>query len=527
MPPEHGALLAASGVAVRFPRATRDAVHEVALSLDVGERLALIGPSGSGKTTLAMALLGAIPHLVPAERRGAVEWAGLPSGALAAGTGVAAAVLQDTDAQLVALTVEDELAFALENRGLSAQEIEVRIECALARPPGLGLGRRDRTLALSGGWRQRLALAAALAESPRALVIDEPVAHLDGAAAGDAVAALVAACQDGAAALLVEHRIDHVRGLATRVLVLDPHGLPQAAGPTEAVLRDLAASVSAPGLRLPVDVRVEAALSRAGADGAVADVLAVALAELGFDRVRTPAAGIPLLEISRAAVRRGGRDVLADVSMVVRAGEVVGVAGPNGAGKSTLGLLAAGGLAPSRGQVRRRGAAPIHVPQNPALAFASGRLDAEAARRGLAWRDAAAAIARAGLDPDPDRHPLAFSHGERRRLALALALARPCERVAILDEPAAGLDGIGLAALEEDIDALRAAGVAVLVVAHDLDWLARIADRILVLDAGRIRADAPPARILHDALHGQLALAPPPGAALAARLGWRFGRATP
>lgn len=522
MLPDGGKLLSASGVAVRFPRAARDAVCEIALSLAAGERLALLGPSGSGKTTLALALLGAIPNLVVAERRGTVAWAGLPPGAVAAGTGVAAAVLQDSDAQLVALTVEDELAFALENRGLSATDIDARIERVLARPPGLGLGRRDRTLALSGGWRQRLALAAALAEMPRALVIDEPVAHLDGAAACAAVAALAAACDDGAAALLVEHRIDHVRGLASRALVLDAEGRPQAVGATEAVLRDLCARGVAPGLRLPADIRVEAALARASAAGVVPDVLAVALAELGFDRVRAPATGMPLLEISRADVRRGGRDVLADVTMVARAGEVVGVTGPNGAGKSTLGLLAAGGLAPSRGQVHRRGAAPIHVPQNPALSFATGRLGAEAARRGLAWRDAAAAIARAGLVPDPDRHPLAFSHGERRRLALALALAEPRQRVAILDEPAAGLDGIGLAALEEDIAALRDAGVAVLVVAHDLDWLARMADRILVLHSGRIRADALPARVLRDALDGRLPLSPPPGAALAERLGWRF-----
>jgi energy-coupling factor transporter ATP-binding protein EcfA2 len=524
VPAEGGPLLAASRVAVRFARAARDAVGEVSLALRAGERLALLGPSGSGKTTLALALLGAIPNLVPATRRGMVAWAGLPDGALAAGTGVAAAVLQDSDAQLVALTVEDELAFALENRGLDPDAIEARIARALARAPGQGLARRDRTLALSGGWRQRLALAAALAEAPRALVIDEPVAHLDGEAARDAVAAVAAACTDGAAALLVEHRIDHVRALAPRALVLDAAGRPQAEGATESVLRDLAARDAAPALRLPPDIRVAAALARArraAAPGAV-DPLAVALDTLGFARAPRAAAGAPLLEIDGACVRRGGRELLTDISLVAHAGEVVGVVGPNGAGKTTLGLLAAGGLAASRGLVRRRGAAPVHVPQNPALAFATGRLDAEAARHGLGWSDAAAVIARAGLDPDPGRHPLAFSQGERRRLALAFALARPRQRLAVLDEPAAGLDGTGLAALGEDIAALRRAGIAVLVVAHDLDWLAAVADRIVVLDAGRMRADAPPALVLRDALAGRLPLAPPPGAALAASLGWRF-----
>jgi branched-chain amino acid transport system ATP-binding protein len=344
-------------------------------------------------------------------------------------------------------------------------------------------------------------------------------------AAHEAVDALEAACQDGAAAMLVEHRIDHVRRLASRALVLDADGRPLAAGPTEAVLRDLAARAAAPGLRLPPDIAVAAALSRArAADGAV-DELATALAVLGLDRAPARPAGAPLLEIASATVRRGRREVLADIRLAVQAGEVIGIAGPNGAGKSTLGLLAAGGLAPVRGHVRRGGGTAIHVPQNPALAFATGMLGAEAARRGLDWRDAAAAIARAGLAPDPERHPLAFSQGERRRLALALALASPRQRVAVLDEPAAGLDGIGLAALEDDLAGLRRAGMAVLLVAHDVDWLARVADRIIVMEGGRVRADAPPATILRDALAGKLPLAPPPGAMLAARLGWRFALA--
>ena len=515
-------VLVADGVAVRFPRAIRDAVQDVSLTLRAGERLALVGPSGSGKTTLALALLGAIPSLVQAERRGDVRWAALGDRKLATGTGIAASVLQDTDAQLVALTVEDEIAFALENRGLPPSEIDSRIESAIARPPALGLGRRERTLTLSGGWRQRLALASALAEKPGALVIDEPVAHLDGEAAADAVAALDETCRQGAAALLVEHRLDQVADLADRVLVLNAEGRPAALGETAPTLRALA-SRKDHGLRLPPSIRVAAALEEAGIAEGDSRAVPIARAALGFDRRPSASSGQPMLTIDFAAVRRGRKTVLESIDLELRQGEVVGITGRNGAGKTTLALMAAGALRHSAGVVRRHHAeAPIYVPQNPGLAFATGTLAAEAARRGLSWNDATRAIVRAGLTPEPDRHPLTFSHGERRRLALALALASPAPRLVILDEPASGLDGIGLAALDANIEALRDRGSAVMIVAHDLDWLARVTDRIALIENGRVAVDRASLAFLASVVSGHLPLTAPAGASLMARLGWSF-----
>jgi energy-coupling factor transport system ATP-binding protein len=495
-------------------------VREVSLSLHAGERIAIVGPSGSGKSSLALALLGAIPDLIEGERRGDVVWAGRPARMPVAGSGLAAAVLQDTDAQLVALTVEDELAFALEHRGLAPAEIDRRIEAALTRPPGFGLARRDRTLTLSGGWRQRLALTAALAEEPRALIIDEPVAHLDGEAAIEAIAALDAACRHGAAALIVEHRLDHLAGLAATVLVLGADGAPRRIGPAAEVLQEAARQPDGWGLRLPMASRVDMALARAGQGTRPLDA---ALAALGFDRLRTRRdVGATLLALEGVSVRRGRRTILAAIDLEIGEGEVVGLIGRNGAGKTTLGLAAAEALKPVRGKLRRPAAqASLYVPQNPSLAFSTGSLRAEAARRGLDWQAAAMRIEAAGLAADPERHPLRHSHGERRRLALALALAAAGQRLCVLDEPASGLDGFGLAALTRDIDGLRQSGAGVLVIAHDLDWLASVCDRILVIEQGAIVAAGTSAEILAQAVADRLPVPAPPGAILAARLGWR------
>jgi energy-coupling factor transporter ATP-binding protein EcfA2 len=155
------------------------------------------------------------------------------------------------------------------------------------------------------------------------------------------------------------------------------------------------------------------------------------------------------------------------------------------------------------------------------LAFASGSLEAEAKRRGLAWRDIAAELQRSGLPADPHRHPLTFSYGERRKLSLAFTLALPGQRVILLDEPGAGLDRFGLQSLRRDIETLRHRGCGVVVISHDLDLLAGVCNRIVVIDQGVIVAEGLSPIIASQALSGKLPLRPTEGLQLAARLGWR------
>lgn len=520
-------MLAARGVAVRFPGAAKDSVRDISFDLPAGETLAIFGPSGSGKSTLAMALLGAIPALIPGNRCGEVFLRGeaLAAGALAPQRMRAASILQDVDAQIVALTVEDEIAFALENRGVAAEEIDRRIERVLAAPPAIGLSRRDRTLELSGGWRQRLALAAALAEKPELLVLDEPVAHLDGDGAKGAIDALASVRSAGCASLIVEHRCDHVASLVDRALVLDRDGAPIMLSTIDDVMARAAATPDAFGLRLPAAIVADAALQRirgARPRDETDDEIGIVLDALNLKRLQNIGSGsfAPLLTIEGAEVRRGRRTILQSVDLTIGAGEIVGVTGPNGAGKTTLAFLAAGALRARRGKAHNNGAPPIYLPQNPALAFASANLAAEAARRNLACSAVADALSDMELPADPDRHPLAFSHGERRRLGLAFALAARQPRLIILDEPVSGLDGFGLALLRRQLEKLRARGCGVMMIAHDLDFLLGVCDRIAIIESGQIALDGSPRAVAARILAGAAPLRASEGLLAAAAHGW-------
>jgi energy-coupling factor transport system ATP-binding protein len=529
-------VVAARGIGVRFPGGARDVVRDVSLAMGAGERIGVVGPSGCGKSTFAHVLAGAIPALIPATLRGEVTWSHpVPAGSFAAGSGRAAFVQQDVESQLVALTVAGEIAFALENRRRPPEEIDRAIANALGAGPARGLDPDRETLQLSTGWRQRLALAAALAEGAPLTILDEPTAHLDEAAAGAAIAFLTERAPG--ALLLVEHRADLVAPRADRLLVLDRGGSPLALAHPAAALDAVAARPDL-GLRLPPTARAALVLRRHGvavANGLAADAanlrsgleaapdpdaLRAELTEVLMPRNARSNPGPAVLSLDGVSLARGGRSVLNDVSLAIGAGEVVGLAGGNGAGKTSLCLAAAGALRPSAGRrAVRAGTSTRMVPQNPSLVFASSSLALEARRRALAWDDAQRSLAAFGLEPDPGRHPLHHSRGELRRVALALSLAGDDPCLAILDEPTAGLDAHGLAALEARLEALRRRGDGVLVASHDTDWLARVCNRLHVLEAGRIAASGTPAEVCAAALTRRVPLAPPPALALAANLG--------
>ncbi|MBO0793787.1 MAG: ABC transporter ATP-binding protein, partial [Ktedonobacteraceae bacterium] len=173
-------LIALEQVTIKYPGRKQPVVEDVDLKIQQGETVLLLGASGSGKSTLALTLNGLIPQEMGTFLRGSVQIAGLDTRSssiarLAQQTGI---LFQDPEAQFATLTVEDEIVFGLENLCLPPEEMGGRLQKALAQVD-LSAYRHRRVDHLSGGEKQRIALASLLAMEPSILIFDEPTANLD------------------------------------------------------------------------------------------------------------------------------------------------------------------------------------------------------------------------------------------------------------------------------------------------------------------------------------------------------------
>ncbi|MET7134976.1 ATP-binding cassette domain-containing protein [Cellulosimicrobium sp. MI9406] len=544
--------VAAAGLTVTVGHDGTRVLDDLTLTVPAGTGLLVLGPSGCGKSTLLRALVGVVPHTLPGSVTGDLRVTGVDPrdttpAALAARVGL---VQQRPGDQLCLARVDDELRFALENRAADPRTMDARAATALAAVGADHLHDRP-THALSGGEAQRVALAAALVADPELVVLDEPTAFLDPAAAhevGTLVGGLVRAPgrdapdTPGRSVVLVEHRLDDVGTLPAATLVLDDTGRVVAHGPTTAVLRAHAATLAALGCWLPLDIRLE----RAGAPGPLGapatDAWLVNLGRTADPRTVDPRAadaGPVALRARRLAVhraaaghRRRGRDetpVVRDVDLDVHAGEVLAVVGPNGGGKSTL-LRGLAGLERTTGEVTTAPGAPVAmVFQDP-----EHQLLARTVRDEVAW---SARLARLdGVDGRvartldafalahlADANPYRLSGGEQRRLSLATATVLD-PPVLLADEPTSGLDRAQADAVAHALRERADAGGAVVVVTHDLALVAALADRVAVVVGGRLVALGPPATVLaDDALCRRARLRRPPLLAWWARTGRRHG----
>ena len=540
------------------------ALKDIDLSVEEGTFVGLIGPSGAGKSTLASAITGAIPHHYRGRLFGSTLVAGLDTceASLTDIAKVAGSVLQDIDAQMVASVVEDELLFGLENFGIDHREVEGRIASALDAV-GIADLRHREIATLSGGQKQKVAIAAILAMTPRVIVMDEPTSALDPASARDVFEVLRRAKElTGMTVILIEQTVALLAEYCDRVVVIDQGRIALDGTPTDVFSHG--ENLRAIGVDTPRTVRISNSLAEAGlapndspaltldgAESLVAGILAPGLSKsspivprtLG-DRpdARNTVDERPIIvDVAGAAYSYGtGQAGIEGINLTVRAGEILAVVGQNGAGKTTFTKLLNGLIKPSAGVVRIAGLDTRTTPvsalashaatlfQNPdrqlcrntVVEEISFGLELQGAPADAARERARRVAATFGLPENAS--PFNLSRGQRQMVALASVVALEPELI-ILDEPTSGLDYRECMTVMETVRQRALDGAAVVMVCHDMEVVSDFADTLAVMTEGRLIEVGPSREVFaNDALLAHARIAAPCVPALGKRLAARF-----
>ncbi|GAA4892168.1 energy-coupling factor transport system ATP-binding protein [Stackebrandtia albiflava] len=496
-------------VSFRYDGADSDALRDVDLHIPEGELCLVTGRTGVGKSTLLGAVNGLVPRFTGGRLRGRVTVGGLDTARLPLQefAEVVGVVGQDPLAGFVTDTVEEELAYGMEQRGLAAEVMRKRVEETLDL---LGIAElRNRPLrTLSGGQQQRVAIGAVLTNHPAVLVLDEPTSALDPTAAEDVLGALLRLVHDlGTTVVVAEHRVERVLQYADRLLHLPGDGTVVSGEPADMMRHS---DVAPPVVRLgraagwdPLPLSVRDARRRA-----------TELRERLAGRRPPPRPANDATPVLRA---RGltvsyGRDIaVRGVDLDLPGGRVTALMGRNGSGKSSLlwalqgsgtrasGVVDVAGVDP--GGVSAAGARAL-VGLVPQTASDLLYLDTVAAECRQCDRESRVppGTCRALLDtlapgvPDA-RHPRDLSEGQRLALVLAVQLAA-APGVMLLDEPTRGLDHHAKERFRTVVRRLADEGRAVVVATHDVEFAAAVADRVVVMAEGEFVADGPTARIV-------------------------------
>jgi energy-coupling factor transporter ATP-binding protein EcfA2 len=484
----------------------------VDLTLQEGELVLVAGRTGSGKSTLLGVLNGLVPSFTGGRLSGDVLLDGTsvltqPPRERAHVVGY---VGQDPTAGFVTDTVEEELAYGMEQLGLDAATMRRRVEETLDLLGIADLRHRDlRTL--SGGQQQRVAIGSVLTMHPRVLVLDEPTSALDPTAAEEVLATLTRLVHDlGVTVVLAEHRLERVVPFADRVVLVLGGGVVRVGDPASMLEQS---PVVPPIVELghwagwsPLPLSVRDARRHAR------QLALVPRAQPVAERAPT------VLEARGVTVAYGRRPALRGVDLALGAGQVTALMGRNGSGKSTLLWTLQGTRRRTAGSVQVEGRDPAQldaaqrralvglVPQTAADLLYLESVDDECAAAdrdaGLVPGEVPSGGARGLLDRlapgiDGARHPRDLSEGQRLALVLAIVLTAEPPVIA-LDEPTRGLDYPGKAALAAILATLTAQGRAVLVATHDVEFVAQVADRVVVLAEGEVVSSGPTARVVAE-----------------------------
>jgi energy-coupling factor transport system ATP-binding protein len=458
------------------------ALQDINLQVYPGEFLTITGPSGCGKSTLALCLAGFIPHSYPGRMEGLVSIQGrntrdYPAGGL---SGIVGLVQQDPEAQLCTLTVRDEIAFGPENLCVPAEEIRERINYALQAVGALEL--IDRQVhTLSGGEKQRVAIASVLAMNPSLLILDEPTANLDPFCTVEVLDTLKQLRKQNISIIVIEHRLKKLVSVTNRLLVMGNGKI-------------VGESTSFESHRKYLFINTRTDLQQGKAPNSTKKNQET-----------------PLLSVKNLRAGYEGRNILAGISFSAYAGETIAIMGNNGSGKTTLLLALLGVLKADEGtitlqdedisklKVTQRAQDIGLTFQNPNHQIFENTVVKEAQLASLNLsKNSGREIERIvdhylekfDLWHYKNNNPFTLSLGEKKRLTLVSILAYN-PSILILDEPLVGQDSDRLDLLMAALHEHSSRGGITLMVCHEPDVVASNCHRVLFLSEGKLVIDAP------------------------------------
>ena len=516
------------------------ALDDISFSIDRGDFVLILGPSGSGKSTLALNLVGVYPDfyggynqgriLVNHEEKGLVNRRELDRGQRFKTVNM---LFQNPEDQIVTLTVEEEIAFALENYLVPKDEISAKIDRALDLV-GLKGFRYRSTLKLSGGEKQRVALGAMLAMEPRVLILDEPTSNLDPVGTHEVLEAIEdVRSRVDITMMIVEHEVDEVFHLVHKVLCVNgrkvegpfsPHEFMDARGlsvrdemglwipqASEVALELRGRDIDLPGP--PLDGRELVASVRVHAPSQSLPLTVPDASPGGSNgNPRAVAPGDPVIQVRDLTFSYPTKaDVLKGVDLDIRKKELLAIVGQNGSGKSTLAANLNGILTPTLGEVLVEGRPTTsyrfaelarrvaYIFQVPEKQFVCNVVYDEMAhglkRLGASQADVEARVQEVlehvNLQERKEISPYLLSHGQKRRLSVACMVITDPD-VVILDEPTFGQDWLHAMRLMDYLRTLANQGAAATFITHDMRLVAQYADRVVAMSGGEIIFDGTP-----------------------------------
>ncbi|MGM0948804.1 MAG: ABC transporter ATP-binding protein [Bacillota bacterium] len=504
-------LLTVDRLSFSYEEDEKPVFQNISFELQKGECALLLGPSGCGKSSLALCLNGLYPEACDGTQSGHVFLLEKPvtdPGASETVAQYAGVVFQDPDQQFCMLTVEDEIAFGLENLQIPKEEMTEKIDAVLEKLRIAHL--KEKTIStLSGGQKQKVALACILAMEPELIMLDEPTSLLDPYSAREFVHMMKDLQRDkGFSLLVIEHQLDDWTPWVERTIVLDKAGKKALDGRTQDLFQHEAATLKQMGIAIPKVSDLQKKRNMPFTLSKETLFKEPFLAE--YAEKKEAPSGKSVLEVSGLSFARGQQTIFKDLSFSLHESSLTALVGPNGTGKSTLLSVLARLMKPQSGKIllydqplqsykekelrKRLG----FVFQNPEHQFVTDtvydelmfgqKANAETKEKAQHLLD------RFDLAHLADHHPFAISQGQKRRLSVATMLMHNV-KVLLLDEPTFGQDARTAAECMDMIQRIKEEGTAVLMITHDMELVSSYADSVLVLHDTNLDFDGSPAQL--------------------------------